>query len=136
MQRSSVLSTFFGGLIKGALLGVPIAIAVWGLFNGLNTIGLLPESIQSFTALNAQLAFNCVFGAASIAINNTYQALTSSNTQPIMEKTSLPDTRLREDAVSALQSVARSREPASVSYATHEGTIAASPLKDQPITLH
>lgn len=64
------IKAFAGSFLKGALIGVPIALIVLGGFGVLNALSWLPDSIKGMNNLPALLTFNTIFGGASLAVND------------------------------------------------------------------
>ncbi len=74
-------SGFWGGLLKGALIGIPIALMASGLFSALPDSWFAAkgtfEAMASFRGLEVQLLFNTIFGAATGSINGGIQAVSA-----------------------------------------------------------
>lgn len=100
-------SGFWGGLLKGALIGIPIALMASGLFSALPdswfTAGGTFEAMASFRGLGVQLLFNTIFGAASGSINGGIQAVSA-----LRESTITPQPAI--DAAAKSQTITRMQE--------------------------
>lgn len=81
-------SGFWGGLIKGALIGIPVALMASGLFSALPDSWFAKDAIfetmASFRGLGVQLLFNTVFGAATGSINGGIQAVSALREPAVM----------------------------------------------------
>ena len=76
--KAFVGPSFWKGLAKGALLGIPTAMVVWGVFNLMPTL-MLSGPVLGFIDMHTQFLFCTVFGAAGAAVSGGMQAVADLN---------------------------------------------------------
>lgn len=133
------ISSFGMSFLKGALIGVPVALVVLGGFQLLNMMDLLHGSIQGMNNLPALLTFNTIFGGASVAVNDALDRYkkTPGLSAPLAEQSAVEPlkdvAKNQQVSITPSRSADIKRSVMLISDASHDGVVATDHTRQHTV---